>query len=128
MIQKHKGRERKCDWITLSLFPSTPWKNLSFVWTFDPEERGKYWNHSSSKGTWGPWEDLQEEPKRMETDFGFLTRVYYCFVEWLTTYSHLDMYALMLGLVPINSIVWCYVWHNYLPCLFESFSYIWFIS
>ena len=29
----------------------------------------------------------------METDFGFQTRAYYCFVEWLTTCSNLDKYA-----------------------------------
>ena len=32
----------------------------------------------------------------METDFGFRTRAYYCFVEWLTTCSNLDVYALKL--------------------------------
>ena len=40
-MQEHKGRERKSDWITFSLFPSTPWKDLSFVRTFDPEEKGR---------------------------------------------------------------------------------------
>ena len=29
----------------------------------------------------------------METDSGFWTRAYYCFVEWLTTCSNLDEYA-----------------------------------
>ena len=32
----------------------------------------------------------------METDFGFRMRSYCCFVEWLTTYSNLDKYALKL--------------------------------
>ena len=32
----------------------------------------------------------------METDFGFQTRAYYCFVEWLNTCSNLDEYALKL--------------------------------
>ena len=32
----------------------------------------------------------------METDSSFLTRAYYCFVEWLTTPSNLDMYTLKL--------------------------------
>ena len=32
----------------------------------------------------------------METDFGFRVRAYYCFVEWLTTCSNLDEYALKL--------------------------------
>ena len=30
----------------------------------------------------------------METDSGFQMRAYYCFVEWLTTCSNLDKYAL----------------------------------
>ena len=30
----------------------------------------------------------------METDSGFRMKAYYCFVEWLTTYSNLDEYAL----------------------------------
>ena len=29
----------------------------------------------------------------METDSGFWTRPYYCFVEWLSTCSNLDEYA-----------------------------------
>ena len=32
----------------------------------------------------------------MEIDSGFLTRAYYYFVEWLTIYSNLDVYALKL--------------------------------
>jgi len=32
----------------------------------------------------------------METDSGFQTRSYYYFVEWLTTCSNLDEYALKL--------------------------------
>ena len=32
----------------------------------------------------------------METDFGFRTRSYHCFVEWLATCSNLDEYALKL--------------------------------
>ena len=32
----------------------------------------------------------------METDSGFRTRPYYCFVEWLTTCNNLDEYALKL--------------------------------
>ena len=32
----------------------------------------------------------------METDFGFQIRSYYCVVEWLTTGSNLDEYALKL--------------------------------
>ena len=32
----------------------------------------------------------------METDSGFRMRPYYCFVEWLTTCSNLDEYALKL--------------------------------
>ena len=32
----------------------------------------------------------------METDFGFQTRAYYCFLEWLTTYSNLNECAQML--------------------------------
>ena len=32
----------------------------------------------------------------MEIDFGFRTKAYYCFVEWLTTCSNLDEYALKL--------------------------------
>ena len=32
----------------------------------------------------------------METDSGFRTRSYCYFVEWLTTYSNLDEYALKL--------------------------------
>ena len=32
----------------------------------------------------------------METNFGFQTRAYYCFVEWLTTCSNQDKYALKL--------------------------------
>ena len=32
----------------------------------------------------------------METDSGFWTRAYYCFVEWLTICSNLDEYALKL--------------------------------
>ena len=32
----------------------------------------------------------------MKTDSGFRTRAYYCFVEWLTTCSNLDEYALKL--------------------------------
>ena len=30
----------------------------------------------------------------MEIDSGFRMKAYYCFVEWLTTYSNLDEYAL----------------------------------
>ena len=30
----------------------------------------------------------------METDSGFQKRSYYCFLEWLTTYSNLDKCAL----------------------------------
>ena len=58
--------------------------------------RGETWNRSNLKGTWRPWEDLQEEKKRIETDFGFQTKAYYCFVKWLTTCSNLDEYALKL--------------------------------
>ena len=32
----------------------------------------------------------------METNSGFRTRSFYCFVEWLTTCSNLDEYALKL--------------------------------
>ena len=32
----------------------------------------------------------------MEIDSGFRMRAYYCFVEWLTTCSNLDEYALKL--------------------------------
>ena len=32
----------------------------------------------------------------METNFGFSMRSCCCFVEWLTTYSNLDEYALKL--------------------------------
>ena len=32
----------------------------------------------------------------METDSSFRMRAHYCFVEWLTTYSNLDEYALKL--------------------------------
>ena len=39
--QKKKGRERKSDKITWSIFPSTPWKNLSILQTLDPVVRGK---------------------------------------------------------------------------------------
>ena len=34
-------RERRSDRITWSLFPSTPWKNLSFEQTFEPVVRGR---------------------------------------------------------------------------------------
>ena len=34
-------RERRSDRITWSLFPSTPWKNLSFEQTLEPVMRGK---------------------------------------------------------------------------------------
>ena len=42
--QKHEGereRERKSDRITLSPFPSTPWKNLSILQTLNLAVRGK---------------------------------------------------------------------------------------
>ena len=32
----------------------------------------------------------------MEIEFGFQMRAYYCFHEWLNTYSYLDKYALKL--------------------------------
>ena len=32
----------------------------------------------------------------METDSGFRTKAYYCFVKWLTTCSNLDEYDLKL--------------------------------
>ena len=32
----------------------------------------------------------------METDSGFWTRAFYCFVEWLTTCRNLDEYTLKL--------------------------------
>ena len=34
-------RERRSDRITWSLFPFTPWKNLSFEQTLEPVMRGK---------------------------------------------------------------------------------------
>ena len=85
-------RERRSDKITCSPFPSTPWKNLSFKQTLEPVMRGKNWNHSSSKGTWGLWEDLQKEQKRIEADSGFQMLSSRCFVEWLATYSNLVEY------------------------------------
>ena len=88
-----KGEREK---VIESLFSSTPWKNLSFARTFDPEERGKNWNRSSSKGIRGPWEDLPKEQEMLEIDYDFQMRPYYCFVEWLTTYNNLDEYALKL--------------------------------
>ena len=91
-----KGRVRRSDRITRNLFPSTPWKNFSFEWNLEPEVRGKNWNHSSSKGTWGLWEDLQKEQKRMEADFDLPTRSCYCSFEWLTTYSKLIEYVQLL--------------------------------
>ena len=32
----------------------------------------------------------------MKNDYGFWTKAYYCFIEWLTTCSNLDEYALKL--------------------------------
>ena len=40
----------------------------------------------------------------METDSSFLTRAYDCFVEWLTTYSSLDVYALKLRSDDRNAV------------------------
>ena len=40
----------------------------------------------------------------METDSGFQTRAYYCFLEWLTTYSNLNECALKLRSDDRNSV------------------------
>ena len=85
-------RERRSDRITWSHFPSTPWKNLSFEQTLEPMVRGKNWNCSSLKGTWGLWEDLQGEQERIEADSGFQMLSCRCSVKWLTTYSNLVEY------------------------------------
>ena len=86
-------RERRSDRITWSHFPSTPWKNISFEQTLEPVVRGKNWNLTSSKGTWGLWEDLQEEQERIEADSGFQMLSCHCSVEWLATYSDLVEYG-----------------------------------
>ena len=85
-------RERRSDRITWSHFASTSWKNLSFEQTFEPVVRGRNWNRSSSKGTWGLWEDLQEEQERIEVDSGFQMLSWCCFVKWLATSSNLVKY------------------------------------
>ena len=40
----------------------------------------------------------------METNSGFQKRSYYCFVEWLTTYSNLDEYALKVHSDDRNAV------------------------
>ena len=89
---KKRKEKEKIYKITWSPFPSTPWKNLSFEYTFKPTVRRKNWNRSSLKGTWWLWEDLQGEQERIETDSGFQMLSCRCFVEWLTTYSNLVEY------------------------------------
>ena len=39
--ERERERERESNRITWSLFPSTPWKNLSVLKTLDPAMRGK---------------------------------------------------------------------------------------
>ena len=60
-------------------------------------DEGENWNRSSSKGTWEPWEDLQEDPKMVEFDLDHQIITHYCYVEWLTTYSNLDECVMNLG-------------------------------
>ena len=59
--QKYEGEREKVIESLWALFPSSPWKSLSFEWTLELAVRGKNWNRSSLKETWGIWEDLQEE-------------------------------------------------------------------
>ena len=71
-----------------TIFLQYPGRIFPFSEALDPMVRGKNWNRSSSKGTWGLWEDIQGEQMRMETDSGFPMQSCCCSVEWLTTYSN----------------------------------------